>query len=156
LEWYFQAIQPHDAQGVWKPWQVRSNAQAAALKLFSCAILVHEELNAAKRGDVARLFDNMQRDAAQKRWNLGKVSGKIDMSVTQYRLLLLLERTGLTNARGFDEAKNVKEFYALRNDATHPVTFGSRSDDDIIRIVETLRHSSRDTRYDLTTRDPSW
>ncbi len=42
LKWYFQAIQPQDAQSRGKPWPIVANAVGAALERLAVAILVKE------------------------------------------------------------------------------------------------------------------
>lgn len=179
LAWYFQAIQPSDGQGLGKEWPIVANAAGTALERLSYTVLVLEENDAAKRSDHELLFDIRKVNVAKGHWNLGDSPTQENFSVTQKRLHLLLERIGLTQLRGYDEADDVRAFFNLRNEATHPkpglavaIPERRRLLNKSIQWIEEVilwrlgysgRHldrsqvqrASRDPRYDLSTRDPN-
>jgi len=112
---YFQATRLGD-------WQIAASAAGAALERLSYQILVGDEVNTNARSKHELLFaiDFRTRNQAKKVWNLGNGSGQQDVSVTAKRLMLTLERIGLTAARGYYDANDVPTFLEVRNDAVHP------------------------------------
>jgi hypothetical protein len=110
---YFQATRYGD-------WQIAASATGAALERLSYEILVEDETNSTLKSQRELLFDISQQNQARQVWNLGKNPGQENISITGKRLRLLLERIGLTAARGFNDIQDVQAFLDVRNDAVHP------------------------------------
>lgn len=169
---YFQAIQNRD-------WAILGSAIGTVLERLSYTILVEEEADTNKKATYGLLFDTRQTSNAKQHWNLGKKIGQENISVTNKRLRLLLERVGLTNQRGYNDLDDVSSFLEVRNDAVHPrigaMTAEQRGKhinqaiqwvDEILlwrlgyngKYLDRTQYlrSSTTPRYDLGTRDPGW
>lgn len=190
---YFQAVQSRD-------WPVMASATGTALERLSYIILVEEEIDTKKRNYVEYLFDPKKQSKEAKKeakeywedhwkayWNLEPENVTSDkrfcpigkLSTTGQRLILLLERIGLTRGRGYNDASDVPSFLEVRNDAVHP-RVGGMSQEQRRRYVNQaiqwvdeallwrlgysgeyfdrsqMRKFSILPRYDLGTRNPSW
>ncbi|HEY9630843.1 MAG TPA: hypothetical protein V6C84_26400 [Coleofasciculaceae cyanobacterium] len=110
---YFQAIRYGD-------WQIAASATGAALERLSYEILVEDETNSTLKTQCELLFDISQQNQARQVWNLGRNPGQENISITGKRLRLLLERIGLSTARGLSDVQDVQAFLNVRNDAVHP------------------------------------
>lgn len=173
LNQYFQATKPR------MTWEITASAAGAALERLSYTILVEEETNATKKANCELLFSEIQRDRNQARqiWNLGQGSGQENITVTDKRLRLLLEKIGLTKSRGYNDIDNVPDFLKVRNDAVHPrvgtMTTEQRWQlikqaiqwiDEVLlwrlgysgEYLDRTRGISIDPRYDLSLRDSNW
>lgn len=176
LTQYFQATRPRTV------WQVAASAAGAALERLGYTILVEEETNATTKTNMEFLFGVPQsrdiRSQARAYWNLGNAPGQETISPTGKRLQLLLERIGLTQARGYNDIDDVQSFLNVRNDAVHPrvssMTIEQRSQyinkaiqwiDEVLlwrfgynsKYLDRIQTDSLPTpRYDLSKRDSSW
>ncbi|MBE9135728.1 hypothetical protein IQ254_00650 [Nodosilinea sp. LEGE 07088] len=112
---YFQATRFGD-------WQIAASAAGAALERLSYQVLVEDEVNPTSKSNHELLFaiDGRTRNTAKSVWNLGSSSSQQNVSVTTKRLMLTLERIGLTATRGHTDANDVLAFLNVRNDAVHP------------------------------------
>ena len=176
LTQYFQATRPMIV------WQVAASAAGAALERLGYTILVEEESDATKKTNIEFLFGVPQPKPIKKQarayWNLGDDPGQENISPTGKRLQLLLERIGLTKARGYNDTDDVQSFLDVRNDAVHPragsMTLEQRSQyinqgiqwiDEVLlwrfgyssEYFDRIQKGSPTTpRYDLSVRDSSW
>lgn len=176
LTQYFQATRPMTV------WQVAASAAGAALERLGYTILVEEETNATTKTNIEFLFGVPQPKPVKKQarayWNLGDDPGQENISPTGKRLQLLLERIGLTQARGYNDIDNVQSFLDVRNDAVHPrvgsmtpeqrwqyINQGIQWIDEVLlwrfgynsEYLDRIQKGSLPTpRYDLSVRDSSW
>ncbi len=175
----FTLVQYFQATRAMTVWQVVASAAGAALERLGYTILVEEQTNDNQKADYELLFDINQRNQAQRRWNLGKKPGQENISVTGKRLRLLLERIGLTQARGHNDIDDVQSFLDVRNDAVHPrvasmtieqrrqyINQGIQWIDEVLlwrigyrgKYLDRIQQqgSSTTPRYDLSLRDSGW
>jgi hypothetical protein len=173
LAWYFQSTY------LGRAWPIIANAIGTALERLSYTILVLEEKDNTKRQRAELLFERSKQDTARKEWAIGKKYGGADISITGKRLQLLLERIGLTKARGYNDVDDAMAFLEVRNEATHPkpgaITYEERNRllhqatqwiDEILlwrlgyngKYLDRSKkwRTSREPRYDLSTRNPNW
>lgn len=177
LTQYFQATRPMTV------WQVAASAAGAALERLGYTILVEQETNATTKTNIEFLFGVPQPKPVKKQarayWNLGDDPGQENISPTGKRLRLLLERIGLTQARGHNDIDDVPLFLEVRNDAVHPrvgsMTMEQRGKlinqaiqwiDEVLlwrfgysgEYLDRIQQPGNSTtpRYDLSIRDSSW
>lgn len=116
LNQYFQATSPK-----YKGWQIRASSIGAALERLSHTVLVQDELDTARKAKYDLLFNHRKTKQARREWNLGNKAGQEDISKTEKRTCLLLERIGLSRQRNFGaDLDNVSKFLNLRNESVHP------------------------------------
>ena len=96
------------------------------------------------------------------------------------RIEHLLDKIGITAARGYNDINNIKDFIKIRNNATHPKVRGRYTHPQIsqvlLRAIQWVEEillwrlgyngkyqdrtqpypTSIENRYDLGTRDPNW
>lgn len=131
---YFQATQFGD-------WQIAASAAGAALERLSYQVLVEDEVNPTSKSNHELLFaiDGRTRNTAKNVWNLGNGSSQQNVSVTTKRLMLTLERIGLTATRGHTDANDVPAFLNVRNDAVHPKVSTMDTNERIAIILKAIQ-----------------
>jgi hypothetical protein len=131
---YFQATRFGD-------WQISASAAGAALERLSYQVLVEDEVDPTRKSNHELLFaiDGRTRNTARSVWNLGGGSSQQNISVTTKRLMLTLERIGLTDARGYTDANDVPAFLNVRNDAVHPRVSSIDTNERIAIILKAIQ-----------------
>jgi hypothetical protein len=161
-----------------QPGNVTAMMVGAALEKLGYAILVEDEIDPSLKAKHELLFGKDSKKAKAE-WNLGDKAGQEDISVTNKRTTLLLERIGLTKAHGHSDVDEVPKFDTIRNDATHAKS-GTTSSNERSRLMtlglmwieEALlwrlgydgQYTDRRSewvqgtapRYDLSLRNPDW
>jgi len=119
----FYFILPHYfvATNIKYSWQQSASSIGAILERLSYMILVEEETDLQRKNKFKLLFDIKKNKKAKKAWNLGDGAGKENISMTNKRLNLLLNRIGLTKDKGLDDIDHAKKFLEVRNNAVHPI-----------------------------------
>jgi len=102
-------------------WQQSASSIGAILERLSYMILVEEETDLQRKNKYELLFDIKKNKKAKNAWNLGDGAGKENISMTNKRLNLLLNRIGLSKDRGLDDIDYTKKFLEVRNNAVHPI-----------------------------------
>lgn len=110
-----------------QPGNVTAMMVGAALEKLGYAILVKDESDPALKAKHKLLFSIGSK--AKAKWRLGKGAGQENITVTSKRTTLLLEKIGLTKARGHIDIDEVPKFDKIRNDATHPISGTTTSDE---------------------------
>ncbi len=112
-----------------QPGNVVAMMVGAGLERLSYAILVEDEINPELKAKHKLLFSIGSKPMAEARWKLGKGAGQENITVNSKRTTLLLEKIGLTKARGHIDVDDVPKFDKIRNDATHAISGTTTSDE---------------------------
>ncbi|MBD2428948.1 hypothetical protein [Phormidium sp. FACHB-1136] len=129
---YFQATRFGD-------WQIAASAAGAALERLSFQILVEDEADSLTKDRCELLFDFKNQGQAKQVWNLGRGFGQENVNITAKRLMLTLERIGLTATRGHTDANDVQAFLNVRNDAVHPRVSAMDTNERIAIILKAIQ-----------------